>query len=99
MSSTKPTVASLAADVASLKASIAATNDAITSLSALILGGVVGPAAPAAPAAKSKARTFATKAEREAGKGFPCECGRTNLRLAPKPGSYHNRPDGTLHQL
>lgn len=45
-------------------------------------------------------RVYATKAERAAGDGFTCTCGRTDLRYAPKPGkSFHNAPDGTLHDL
>jgi len=56
---------------------------------------------PAKSATKSGVRTFATKAERDAGKGFPCtvspSCGRTNLRTAeagashdPKAPHWHN---------
>lgn len=55
---------------------------------------------PAAGAAtKAKAHTFATKAERDAGGGFSCACGRVGLRVQPKAGSFHKAPDGTLHTV
>lgn len=52
---------------------------------------------PSAPAA----RTFASKAERKAGNGFTCACGRNDLRVAVTAGkSFHFEPDGvTLHDL
>lgn len=43
-------------------------------------------------ARKTTARTFATKAERAAGNGFPCTaddpCGRTDLRTADSGASH-----------
>lgn len=63
--------------VASLRAELDALKASIAS-------------APAAPVA---ARTWATKAEREAGNGFPCtvkpSCGRTDLR-GPAAGASHD---------
>ena len=58
-------------------------------------------AAPAtASAGEPKPRTFATKAEREAGNGFPCSCGRNDLRVTPHSGSFHKMPDGkTIHTI
>lgn len=51
---------------------------------------------PSAPAE----RIYATKAERAAGNGFTCTCGRTDLRFAPVAGrSYHKDPSGNLHDL
>ena len=49
-------------------------------------------ATPSAPAV----RTFATKAERLAGKGFTCpQCARNDLRVAPKSGSFHEKDQKT----
>lgn len=56
-------------------------------------------AAPARGKAKSAVRTFATKAERAAGKGFACSCGRADLRVAPHAGSFHRAPDGSTHTV
>lgn len=57
-------------------------------------------AAPARPSAKQRPRTFATLAERKAGNGFSCTCGRNDLRTAPHEGSFHKMPDGkTVHTL
>lgn len=55
--------------------------------------------AAAAGTVVDKPRTFATKAERLAGKGFACTCGRRDLRVAPKSGSFHKAPDGTTHTI
>ena len=55
--------------------------------------------APVKTRVKSRARTFATLAERKAGNGFSCTCGRNDLRTAPHAGSFHRAPDGTLHTL
>lgn len=52
--------------------------------------------APSAPAE----RTYASKAERAAGNGFTCTCGRVDLRVAPVAGrSFHKDPAGNLHDL
>jgi hypothetical protein len=68
----------------------------------IVVNGVtyarVASSAPAEPKAEAK-RTYATKAERLAGEGFACSCGRTNLRVAPHEGSYHTAPDGTTHRI
>ena len=57
-------------------------------------------AAPARPASKTRPRTFATKAERAAGDGFPCtvepSCGRTNLRT-PVSGASHDSTQPHWH--
>ena len=46
-----------------------------------------------------KVRTFATKAERAEGNGFACDCGRNDLRMQPQSGDWHNRPNGTRHEI
>ena len=70
------------------------------------LTAALGPAqgaprkAAAGTATKPRTRTFASKADRAAGKGFTCAtCGRTGLRTAPKAGSFHTAPDGTKHEV
>ena len=87
----RTTIASLDARVNALTAAVEALTAALAATSA--------PAAPAQAASPEKPHTWASKAEREAGGGFACECGRTGLRTAPKAGSFHKRPDGTLHTL
>lgn len=53
--------------------------------------GIVANVVAAAPSAPVE-RTFATKAERLAGNGFPCpQCARNDLRVAPKSGSFHEK--------
>ena len=65
----------------------------------------VGAPAASAPAAAptatdAKPHTYATKAERAAGEGFPCTatppCGRTNLRTA-KSGASHDQTAAHWH--
>ena len=44
-------------------------------------------------------RHWATQAERAAGAGFSCSCGRNDLRTAPKSGSFHKAPNGKTHTI
>ena len=64
-----------------------------------LVSAQVATSRPRKAAAKNKPRTFATKAEREAGNGFSCSCGRNDLRTAVHAGSFHKAPDGSIHTV
>lgn len=75
----------------------AADRKAIAKIIAETLAAVPT-SAPASQRAESP-RTFATKAERAAGNGFSCKCGRNDLRTAPTKGKWHKTPDGEKHEI
>lgn len=61
--------------------------------SAARMGNVVAPKA-------QPNRYWRSKAERNAGQGFSCSCGRNDLAREVKPGiSFHKAPNGTMHDL
>lgn len=67
--------------------------DRIIALETVLASSASAPVSTGEAASPSKPRTFARKAERAAGNGFPCiapsPCSRTDLRTA-KSGASHD---------
>jgi|WetSurMetagenome_2_1015567.scaffolds.fasta_scaffold15523_7 hypothetical protein len=87
-----------AAIVPALVAGVLAGIDARMGATPIVAAPVK--AAPvAAPVVAAKPNDYVKKADRLAGAGHTCTCGRTDLRYTPKHGSYHNDPLGKRHDV
>lgn len=80
---------------------MATTTERIVALEAKldrVLAAIEAAPARSRAAKPAAARTFATKAERDAGKGYPCTadepCARRDLRTAAGASSHDPKHDG-----